>query len=165
MEFRYAERFGRENLELVIYSMTVFFVPFLIGHPQLLVGTIVNAGLVLAGLNLRGYKVFGVAVMPSLAVLSRGIIFGPFTFFILYMIPFIWIGNIAYAYSFNLIKNRIAALIAGTIVKVSLLFAVALLLVKIGILPAIFLSAMGLMQLYTAIAGGVLALGINKIKN
>ena len=157
--------FLQENIEMVVYSIVCFFVPFLMGHPQLVVGVIVNAALVMAGLNLRSYKLLPVIILPSLGVLSRGIIFGPFTIFLVYMIPFIWIGNsilvLAFKY-FNL--NKWLTLGIGAAMKTAFLFLAAFVLVKIGVLPALFLTTMGLFQFYTAVAGGVLALGGQAIK-
>ena len=161
--------FLQENIEMVVYSVICFFVPFFIGHPQWVVGIIVNASLVLAALNLRSYKLLPVIMLPSLAVLSRGLIFGPFTIFLLYIIPFIWIGNFILVWAikeFNLKRkmNRFISLGIGAGIKVLFLFGAAFIMIKIGFLPAVFLTAMGIMQLYTAIAGGLLAFGINGIK-
>ena len=108
-EFRYGYLFKQdyhikniqENAELVVYSMVCFFVPFLLGHPQLLVGTVVNASLILAALNLKSYKLLPIIMIPSLGVLTKGLIFGPFTIFLVYMIPFIWIGNTILVYCFK----------------------------------------------------------------
>ncbi len=165
----YGLSFLQENIELVIYSVVCFFVPFLMGHPQWLVGTIVNSSLVLAGLNLRNYRILPVIILPSLGVLSRGLIFGPFTIFLVYMIPFIWIGNIILVWAFkyfNLGKkvNKWLTLGIGAAMKTAFLFATAFVLVKLGVLPVVFLTAMGLLQFYTVIAGGILALGVHKVK-
>ena len=43
-----------QYFELVVYSVAGFFVPFLIGHPQIAVGIIVNAMLITSALNLKG---------------------------------------------------------------------------------------------------------------
>ena len=161
--------FLQENIEMIVYSVVCFFVPFFIGHPQIVVGIIVNSSLVLAALNLRNYKLLPVIMLPSLAVLSRGLIFGPFTIFLVYMIPFIWIGNYLLVFSikqFNLNKkiSRFVSLGIGAGAKALFLFIVAFTLIKINFLPALFLTTMGLMQLYTAIAGGLLAFGLHGVK-
>ena len=161
--------FLRENIEMVVYSFVCFFVPFFIGHPQWIVGIVVNASLVLAALNLRSYKLLPVIILPSLAVLSRGLIFGPFTIFLVYMIPFIWIGNFILVFAIKKLAlnkkiNKFVSLGIGAIAKALFLFIITFSLVKIGFLPAVFLTAMGIMQLYTAIAGGLLALGVHRIK-
>jgi hypothetical protein len=161
--------FLQENIEMVVYSFVCFFVPFLIGHPQWIVGIVVNASLVLAALNLRSYKLLPVIMLPSLAVLSRGMIFGPFTIFLVYMIPFIWIGNFILVFAIKKLTlnkkiNRFFSLGIGAVAKALFLFAAAFIMIRVGFLPAVFLTAMGLMQLYTAIAGGLLAFGIHRIK-
>lgn len=161
--------FLQENIEMIVYSFVCFFVPFFIGYPQWIVGIVVNAALVLAALNLRSYKLLPVIMLPSLAVLSRGLIFGPFTIFLVYMIPFIWIGNFILVLTIKQLAlnkkiNRFVSLGIGAVAKALFLFTAAFIMAKIGFLPAVFLTAMGIMQLYTAIAGGLLALGVHSIK-
>lgn len=162
----------QENIETVFYAAVCFFVPFLMGHPQLLVGIIVNASLVLCALNLKWYKTLPVIMLPSLGVLSKGLIFGPFTLFLLYIVPFIWLGNAILVFAIKKIRfsnkfkyNRSFALLIGAIMKTAFLFVSALVLVKLSILPTIFLTTMGLMQFYTALIGGGIAIGIQYAKN
>jgi hypothetical protein len=157
--------FVQENIEMVIYSVVCFFAPFMIGHPQIVVGVLVNAALVMAGLNLRNYKLLPVIIMPSLGVLTRGLIFGPLTIFLVYMIPFIWIGNSVLVYAFKRLKmNKVMTLIIGSIVKAAFLFSAAFILVKLNVLPALFLTTMGMFQFYTALLGGALAFGVHYSK-
>ncbi|MBU2441931.1 MAG: hypothetical protein KKA43_06375 [Nanoarchaeota archaeon] len=159
-------------VELVVYSVVAFFVPFLLSHPQLLVGTLVNASLVLAGLNLKNMKLLPVILLPSIAVLTRGAIFGPFTVFLLYMIPFIWIGNSLLVGSMkinirtvnNISLNQWLRLLIGICAKTIFLALSAFILIKLNIIPELFMTTMGIMQVYTAVAGGVLALGIHHVK-
>lgn len=158
-----------ENFEMIIYSSLAFFIPFFLGHPQWFVGIIVNMSLVLCALNLRTWKILPVIILPSIAVLSRGIIFGTFTPFLLYMIPLIWVGNFLLVIIIKqlVIKNKInqfLSLIIGAISKSSLLFISAFFFVSLEVLPFIFLSSMGIIQFYTAFSGGLIALGIQKIK-
>ena len=175
MEYEYIKKqeyklgFIQENIEMVIYTTICFFVPFLMGHPQMLVGVVVNAALIISALNLRGLKLLPVIIAPSLGVLSRGLLFGPFTIFLVYMIPFIWIGNWLLVYSFkrfNLDKklNKGITLIVGSSIKALFLFAVAFTFVNLNIVPKLFLTTMGIFQFYTAILGGILALGIQTVK-
>ena len=70
-------KYRQQVIELVAYSFIAFFIPFFIGHPQLLVGTMVNAALILSGVYLKRNFLLPVIFMPSIAVLSRGLIFGP----------------------------------------------------------------------------------------
>jgi len=57
------------------------------------VGIIVNAVLVFGALHIKKYSLLPLIMLPSLGVLARGAIFGPFTMFLVYMIPLIWVGN------------------------------------------------------------------------
>ncbi|MBW2992117.1 hypothetical protein KY345_02775 [Candidatus Woesearchaeota archaeon] len=158
-----------EYFELIIYAGVSFFLPLLMGHPQIVVGIVVNAMLITSALNLKGYKLWPVILLPSLGVLSRGIIFGPFTIFLVYMIPFIWIGNAILVYAFKIMKlhmkiNYIFTLVAGAGLKTGFLFLSAFVLFKLGIIPVIFLTSMGLMQLWTALGGGIAAAGVHYTK-
>lgn len=158
-----------QNMEMLIYSFLCFFTPLFLGHPQLVVGIVVNAALILAALNLKGYKVWPVILLPCLGVLSRGLIFGPLTIFLIYFIPFIWISNALLVFSFkffNLKKrlNFFLTLFLGTTFKCSFLFVSALILYKLSLVPAVFLSAMGFMQIITALLGGIAAFGIHSVK-
>lgn len=155
-----------QNFELIIYSSICFFMPLFIGHPQIIVGIAVNTALILSALNLKGNKVLPVILLPSLGVLSRGIIFGSLTIFLVYFIPFIWISNALLVFSFkffNLKKklNYFLTLFLGIFFKCSFLFASALILFKLNLVPVVFLSAMGFMQIITAVLGGILAFGIH----
>jgi hypothetical protein len=75
-------------------GLLAFLIPFTVGGPQLLVGMLVNAFLVLASLSMGARKVLPLAVLPSLGAIARGMLFGPFTFALVFMAPFIWAGNI-----------------------------------------------------------------------
>lgn len=154
-----------ENIELFVYSLAAFAIPLLFPHPQLLTGTLVNAFLVMAALHFRGWKVLPLVMLPSMAAVLNGVLFGPFTVFLLYMMPFIWLGNFALVYLFKMmfVANKTSYFLAlgvSSLAKAGLLFGVALLLVNADILPALFLSAMGLVQLGTAITGGIVAFGM-----
>lgn len=173
--YEYAKKEGyklwlkQENIEMIAYTTISFLVPFLIGHPQQIVGVIVNAMLVLSALNLKGTKLLPVIIAPSLGVLARGIIFGPYTIFLTIMIPFIWLGNFILVYAIQKLHvhkkiNKWTTLATGALAKTTFLFTTAFLLVNIGALPALFLTTMGIFQLYTAITGGIIAIGIQTIR-
>lgn len=153
-----------ENMQMIFYSLLAFFLPYFLGHPQWLVGIIVNAYLILGATYLKGYKLLPVIVLPSIGVLTAGLIFGSYTVFLLYLIPFIWIGNAVYAYSYKHLQfvkmNKIFSVISASVLKSTFLFLSALLLVSLEVIPAMFLTAMGILQLVTALAGGVIAVGI-----
>ena len=158
-----------EYFEMFVYSAVCFFMPFIIAHPQFLVGTIVNAMLITAAMNIRGYKLLPVIILPSIGVLTAGVIFGSFTIFLVYLLPFIWLGNAIIIYAFKIIKlhmkkNYLAALVAGSVLKSGFLFLSALILFKLGLIPVIFLTAMGILQLSTALSGGGAAYAVHRIK-
>ncbi len=154
-----------ENLELILYSTAVFLIPLLVSHPQMLTGTLVNALLIMAALHFRGWKAAPIVILPSIGAVLGGMLFGPFTIFIVYMMPVIWIGNFVLVYLFKYLHmtmnlNYWAALGGSALAKSALLFGAAFLLVNASVIPAVFLTAMGVLQLGTAIAGGIVAFGI-----
>lgn len=154
-----------ENIELILYSFAVFLIPLLISHPQMLTGTMVNAFLIMAALHFKGWKAAPIVILPSIAAVLSGMLFGPFTIFIVYMMPVIWIGNFVLIYLFKYLHmirnlNYWTALGGSAIAKSALLFGAALLFVNFNIVPAAFLTAMGILQLGTAIAGGIVAFGM-----
>ena len=160
--------FLQENIELVIYSLVCFFVPFLT-HSQFLTGTIVNASLILASLNLRTYKILPIILLPSLGVLSSGLIFGNLTIFLIYMIPFIWISNFLLVLTFKKLYlhkklNKYLTLFIASLIKSLFLFAAAFTLFNLKLLPVLFLTVMGIFQFYTALSGGILAFSLQYIK-
>jgi len=165
----YALTEQREFTEMFLYSWIAFFLPFVLPQPQLVVGITVNALLVLAALNLKGYRLLPVILLPSLGVLASGFVFGVNNQYLLYMIPFIWAGNALFVYLIKkaqLVKkmNRWLALGGAAISKSALLFGAAFALVSISAVPAIFLTSMGIFQLYTAIGGGVAGFALHEVK-
>lgn len=162
---RLGERF--ELAEFLFLGFLAFLIPFVVGHPQILVGVLVNAFLVMASLHLDAKKVAGIALLPSMGAIARGVLFGPFTFALVFMVPFIWAGNIVLilAMKFLLGKkmNYFVALGAGALLKAGLLFGAAYALLQLSLVPALFLEAMGIMQLITALGGGMIAFSAWKL--
>ena len=153
----------QEYVEMALYAAIAFSLPFLLGHEQLLVGSVVNCALVLAALNLKGARLLPVIILPSIGAYLAGLIFGAASASLLYMIPFIWAGNTLLVLCikyFVLDKktNRVAALGTGATAKSAFLFLAALALLSFGMVPAAFLTAMGILQLATALTGGAAAL-------
>ncbi len=157
-----------ENVHFIIYMFSCFLVPFLISHPQIVVGVVVNAALILGATYLRGHKMLPLILLPSLGVLAAGLIFGPFSPLLLYMVPFIWIGNAAYAYGYKFMmlrkSNKALCIAIPSALKAVLLFLPALILVNIGMLPVLFLTSMGILQLVTALIGGIAATIVVEIR-
>ena len=165
----YKLEYRQELFEITLYTVVSFFLPFFVGHPQIIVGVLVNSFLITSALNIRGAKLLPVIFAPALGALSRGVLFGPFTIFLLYMIPFIWIGNSILVFAFkwlNLDKklNRWFTLFLGSTAKAAFLFLAAYALVSLNVLPVLFLTTMGLFQFYTAVLGGIVALGFQSAK-
>ncbi len=164
-EYNYTELY--ENLQVVLYSVIAFCVPFVLSHPQLLVGTVVNMMLILGAQNLRGYKLFGMIFTPSLGVIASGLIFGGLTKYLLFFMPMIWVGNILLVYGYKYMRHHfksgvIKSISAAVSAKVLLLTLTAYVLVSFDIVPDIFLSAMSFLQLTTALLGAAGALTVSK---
>ncbi len=165
----YSLEYRQELFEMILYCVVAFFLPLMIGHPQIVVGTLVNALLITSALNIRGYKLLPVIVAPSLGALSRGILFGPFTVFLVYMVPFIWIGNSILVFMFKWLSldkkvNYFITLLIGGLSKAMFLFLIAYIFVSMGVIPVLFLTTMGVFQFYTTTLGGILAFGVHKTK-
>jgi len=144
---------SREMLEFVLLSLASFFIPFLIGHPQFLVGVLVNMALVRGALSLSNKKLLPLFFLPSLAVISRGLIFGSFTIFLVYLLPFIWIGNIVLIFFIRKLKNKntIFQTVLPALIKAIAIGLPTFLLIKINVLPAALLLGMTVVQFATAI--------------
>jgi len=143
------------SLLLVILSAISFCLPFLLGRPQFLVGTIINGLIILAACNFSIKTAFPIIMFPSLGALARGVLFGPLTPFLYFFIPFIWVSNYLLFFTVKKMSNFYGIIVGGG-VKAMFLYLAALVFFKLGIVPAIFLSAMGIIQFITAISGGVL---------
>lgn len=158
-----------EHIQMIFYSVLAFFIPFFLGHPQWAVGVIVNTALILGATYLRGYKVLPVILLPSIGVLIAGLIFGPLTMYLVYLIPFIWIGNALYVYChrhFMFKKwNSLASIGVTSVIKSVFIAIGAIILYVFGVIPAALLIPMSILQLGTAIGGGIIALGIVKGRN
>lgn len=135
-------------------------------NSQLIIGTIVNMALVMAGINLKGWsKIIGVVTMPSIATILGGYVFGTSSVIMVYMIPAIWVGNfiLVYAYKWIMLdkkKNYFLAGIVGIVLKVLVIFGVFNILNLFNIFPekmvTMLQTSMGLTQLITASLGVVL---------
>ena len=135
-------------------------------NSQIIIGSIVNASLVTAAINLKGWKkIFGVVTMPSVSTILGGYVFGTASVYMVYMIPAIWIGNFSLIYAYKLIaleknKNYFIAGTTGILVKVVIIFAFFNLLNIFGVFPEKLIqnlqTAMGMTQLITAIIGVII---------
>jgi len=161
-------RFHRKSLAItklqILFAASLsFVVPFLLSQAQIPTGIFVNALLYLSVLFLPASTRLPIILFPSLAALSRGIVFGGFTPFLLAFVPVIWLGNWLLTVSFETFLSRAGMLLSGilsAVIKVLVLFLTAIVFVRLQIVPKIFLTSMGTMQLITALGGFVVALGI-----
>jgi len=151
------------TFEFIIY-LASFAIPFSLTGPQILVGSLVNALLFCASLKLDKKNLILVTVLPSLAAFSRGLIFGPATLFLFYFLPFIWAGNFISALIFQqkTISIPLVRIILASIVKASFLYLVAQIYFAFHIVPKIFVTSMGIIQLVTALIGGLITLLISR---
>jgi len=141
-------------------SSLSFSAPFSLGHPQWLVGAIVNTCLFLTAIFLPKKFVLPLIIFPSLGVLSRGIIFGPLTMFLVYFLPFIWLANLVLISVFKklfLYLNYFFSVFLAATAKFLFLFMVANIYFELSLAPKIFLQLMGINQLLTALAGGAIS--------
>lgn len=158
-----------EGVRIYIYFAVSFLIPFTIGHPQILVGTIVNAVLITAALESRGFgEMLPLLFAPSIAVLARGILFGPMTPYIVIMIPFIWAGNAILVLGVKKCIGRCNVqnffIVSSAIIsKVAIISAGAVGLVLLSLAPDAIVGPMGIMQAATAIAGGLAAFSARRL--
>jgi len=141
-------------------SCLSFIIPFSLGHPQFLVGTIVNAALFSSAILLPKKFFWPVIILPSLGVLSRGLIFGPFTPFLIYFLPFIWLGNMGLIFVFKKTFTKVGfstSVLISSLAKFCLLYISAQIFFSLKIVPNVFLVSMGFNQLLTTISGGIIA--------
>ena len=144
-------------------SVSSFVIPFVLGNSQFVTGLLVNTAL-FASVALLPKKFFWpIIVLPSLGVLSRGLVFGPLTPFLFYFLPFIWLGNLGLVMVFKKTSSRLGyslGVLLASLAKFLLLFAFANLMFRFNLVPRLFLTAMGINQLITACLGGFLVLPI-----
>ena len=156
---------GIQRKIVILLSFLCFVVPFLLPGNQVLTGTLVNASLFLSAALLPTKFFFPLIVLPSLASLSRGVIFGPLTPFLYFFIPFIWLGNLSLIFVFRKTNVRLGSVLGiflASMVKALFLFAFAHLYFTYKIVPQVFLTTMGINQFYTALLGGLVAIFILK---
>lgn len=143
-------------------------------NSQIIVGSIVNMALILAAINIKGWKkIIAIITMPSISTILSGYVFQAASVYMVYMIPAIWIGNFILIYSFKFFMlnknyNYFIASIICIITKVLVIFGWFELLNLLGIFPSQLIqnlqTAMGLTQLITATIGSILVFMIYHIE-
>jgi hypothetical protein len=145
------------------FVCVLFFLPLLLSGPQLLVWSLVNLALIAAVRKLSRSKARWFAFVPSIAAVLHGVIFWPFTIFLVYMMPAVWLGNLALMYIVSRVSQKWLGILIWWLVKSWLLFLIAFILIQNSFLPTIFLKAMGIFQLATVLIGGYVLFGIRKL--
>lgn len=134
-------------------------------HNQFVTGPIVNATLFLGAYYLGNGNAILIALVPSVAALSSGLLPLPLA----PMVPFIMISNAILIITFNKFREWHfgAASILASLAKYVFLYLTAILIIK-AIMPNNLAAKAALVmmawpQLVTALAGALIAFGIIKI--
>jgi len=146
-----------ENIQITLLSLTAFLVPFILKQPQLLIGSIINFILIFSISRYDLKKIIPILFLPSIATFLNGVLFGSFTVYLAYLLPFIILSNLIYILAFKYITYKYVNIFCASLLKACFLFSSAYILFNTIHIPEIFLTTMGLVQLYTALIGGILA--------
>lgn len=125
---------------------------------QIIVGSIVNALLILSLMFLGLRQAIGIAIIPSLFSVLTGLLAPA----VLPFVPCIILGNLILILAFNFFKNKnyIIGGIIASVLKFGFLFSLSSLI--FNFLPKPILYAMSYPQLITAIIGTIIAIIILK---
>jgi hypothetical protein len=146
----------KEWLQITFFTLLSISAPLFIKSPQILVGSIVNFSLFLSSKRLGFKKTLPSILLPSLIAYSSNILFKGATYFLIFFVPIIFVGNSIYVLLNQYIKNSFLSILISSVCKSILLYIFAFVFVKEVGLPSMFLSSMGITQLITAIIGGIL---------
>lgn len=147
-----------------------------LGLPQIITGPLVNALLLTAALELGPSPAVVLGMVTPLAAALRSVLPLP----LLVMIPFIALGDAIYVLVFHRLvalgaRSRLLGMSLAALAKYALLQLAVLLLIarplsvavgqgtQAATLSASFTAMMGWPQLLTALAGGAIALGANRL--
>ena len=147
-----------EASRITILTVIAISAPLFIKSPQILVGSIVNFVLFFSANRFGFKKTLPSILLPSLIAYSSNILFKGATPFILYFIPIIFLSNSIYVLLNRYIDNKFLSVFLSSISKSLLLYVSAVVLVNEIGLPSIFLTSMGVMQLFTGLIGGYIGL-------
>ncbi len=161
--------FTLENKTILLYAITLFVFPMIFTQ-QLIVGSIVNALLINSAITLNSKKVFILALIPSIATVTGGVLFGALSMQIVYLLPFIWIANSALMYFVRklFLKKKLSYKKSITIsapIKVLILSIASISLFVLGVVPFEFVLMFSALQIITIILGAVLVATKNVFKN
>lgn len=150
----------------ILFSLILLFIvsiSFLVNN-QFIVGSLVNAGLLLTCMYFGMPAALFIGIIPSCMALIRGIL----PSFMLPAIPFIIVSNWIFVSSYSYLQRRkIAGIIFASLLKFLFLFCVSRFIIS-QFIPApalsVFLIMMSWPQLVTALTGGFIAYGIANIR-
>ncbi len=149
------------------FTLAAIIFPALLAHTpanQWITGTIVNALLFLAVWRVGIVNAIFVAALPSSIALLRGLLPAPMAV----LIPYIILANILMIAVFFLLSRtwkfgfqvKIIPVVSASIAKFLFLFTITSYFVKVA---SPLLAMMHWPQLFTALAGGLIAVGIMKV--
>ena len=154
--------FKKEWVQVTLLTFLSIFAPLILKSPQLLVGSVVNLVLTFSVLRLGFKKTLPSVVLPSLVAFSSSVLFGGATFFLIYFLPVIFLGNAIYILLIKNLSASFLSIVVGSVCKALFLFLFAYIFVNHFNLPSIFLSSMGYMQFITGVIGGSVGLVVYK---
>ena len=169
----------KDSILSIVLIMIGLFVPaflqqatFLGTNRQLIIGTIVNATLVVCALKINDpKKIVALSILPSISSMTTGILFSGLTLYSKVMLPFIWIGNLSLILGIKYLSKRIKfipASIVSIIVKVGIIYGGFRLMSYSMKFPTkinnVFSTTFGITQLYTATLGLLLVLTVMFVK-
>jgi hypothetical protein len=168
MEETRTESISIADSHLISYALffSSFLIPFFISGPQLLVGIVVNMVLYLFVRFFGLKRTIPLLVLPSIGATLNGVVFGVFSPYLMYFMPFIWLGNFVMVYLYDRYRKKRGAPLAvciSALSKAILLLFVAIIFVHNTIVPPLFIQAMSMVQFATAVVGGMLAVTIERI--
>jgi len=146
-----------EKVQLAVVYILAFTVPFIFKQPQLLIGSIINFILIFSVSRYGVKKILPLLFLPSLASFLNGLLFGVFTPYLLYLLPFIILSNLILVLTVKYVRIKYLNIVVASLLKACFLFSATYILFNTIHIPEIFLTTMGIIQLYTALIGGFLA--------
>jgi hypothetical protein len=154
-----------EWLQITLLTVLSISAPLFLKSPQLLVGSIVNFVLFFSAKRFGFKKTLPSILLPSLIAYSSNVLFKGATYFLLFFIPIIFVGNSIYVLLSRYIKNSFLSVVVSSVCKSLLLYIFAFVFVNEVGLPELFLTNMGVMQLITGIIGGSFGVLIMELFN
>ncbi len=151
--------FSMVQIKFVGLYLLSFTIPLLL-HQQLITGSIVNALLFYVASKKYTFKeILPIVLLPSVAAVINGLLFGSLTTFLVYLMPFIWLGNMSLVYVYRVLKSQtILKIVGASLIKALILSFTIGVFFHFNIVPFRLVKAMSMLQLVTALLGGVLSL-------